>query len=272
MISSIIFSKNRACQLHLLLESVEENYPVFDTNVFYDYSNEKFENGYELIKERFSSKEINWKKEENFQEDLINLIESCEELICFFTDDDILYRNPTIPPKRIESLFTEVEDICCLSFRLGQNTTIQDQYTEQKAYTPQDCFSNQEFILWNWKHSPGFVSNFYYPFSVDGHIYRKKDVKKLLTMFSFDNPNNMEGGAVSYTSCLPDLMSCMGQSCVVNTPINIAGSSRNRAGEKFGLSIEELNNKYVQGQTIDIKSINFSNVIGCHQELEMEIN
>jgi hypothetical protein len=56
---------------------------------------------------------------------------------------------------------------------------------------------------------------------------------------------------------------------VVNTPINIAGDSKNRAGEKFGISLKDMNRRYIDGETISLESIDFSNVVGCHQELEI---
>ena len=44
----IIFSKNRACQLHLLLESIEKNSnSLFDVvKVVYLFTNKDYENGY----------------------------------------------------------------------------------------------------------------------------------------------------------------------------------------------------------------------------------
>ena len=62
-------------------------------------------------------------------------------------------------------------------------------------------------------------------------------------------------------------MSCLYDSSVVNTPLNLAGSSQNRAGEQFGISLEELNNIYVDGLRISLEDMDFSNIISCHQEL-----
>jgi hypothetical protein len=51
-INSIIFSKDRASQLHLLINSLYKNAPgIFNLNVLYTFSNEDFEKGYEKLKE-----------------------------------------------------------------------------------------------------------------------------------------------------------------------------------------------------------------------------
>ena len=56
MINAIIFSKDRAAQLRLLIYSIQKNAPhVFNLNVIYTSSNEEFNKGYEKVKEEFSS-------------------------------------------------------------------------------------------------------------------------------------------------------------------------------------------------------------------------
>ncbi len=56
MINAIIFSKDRASQLRLLLYSIQKNAPhAFNLNVIYTSSNEEFKQGYEKLKDEFSS-------------------------------------------------------------------------------------------------------------------------------------------------------------------------------------------------------------------------
>ena len=63
-------------------------------------------------------------------------------------------------------------------------------------------------------------------------------------------------------------MSCPIESVVVNSPINLVGSSQNSAGLKYGVPLEELNDMFLSGRAIDLDSMDFSNVRGCHQEIE----
>ncbi len=55
MINAIIFSKDRALQLRLLLYSIEKNSPLtFKLNVIYKYSDDSFKEGYEKVKSEFA--------------------------------------------------------------------------------------------------------------------------------------------------------------------------------------------------------------------------
>ena len=57
MITSVIFSKNRACQLDLLLRSIHENLPRFiETYVLYCATNDDFACGYEKLIKKFRYK------------------------------------------------------------------------------------------------------------------------------------------------------------------------------------------------------------------------
>ena len=52
MINAIIFSKDKACQLELLLKSIRRNTSnLFDIKVIYETSNGVFKQGYEKLKE-----------------------------------------------------------------------------------------------------------------------------------------------------------------------------------------------------------------------------
>ena len=271
MLSSIIFSRDRASQLHLLLDSLSKNFFLSGTNVIYKYTDEEHKLGYEMVQKSFPGYEgVNWVREEDFQKDTLDTVDKSENLVCFFTDDDIFYRPIHVDIDDIKELFDSVENIGCLSFRLGENTTIQDQYTGQVCVTPKKvAIYKDNFFVWDWKNYTGMLSNFYYPFSVDGHVYRKAEIQHLLSRYQFSNPNNLEGDGTNHTKVLPPYICCLQHSCVVNTPINIAGDSKNRAGEKFGISLKDMNRRYIDGETISLESIDFSNVVGCHQELEI---
>jgi hypothetical protein len=69
---------------------------------------------------------------------------------------------------------------------------------------------------------------------------------------------------------IPAMMAAFEQSVVINTPLNrVQETCLNRAGETFGQSAEEMNKLYLDGNRLDFKSIDFSNIIGCHQELKI---
>ena len=269
MITSIVFSKNRACQLDLLLSSIEKNFQDTDEIfVIYKHTDDLFQKAYDLLVEKFSkNKQIKFVLESDFQEDTIRACsEAKNNYLAFFVDDDIVYRDVSIN-KLLDGAFTE--NMSCISLRLGDNTVVQDCYTGQPCIIP-DIHNVIEkdggvLFVWNWISLGGRHTNFGYPFSVDGHVYPKEDIIPIIQQYEYDTPNAFEG-RFDKNWLKPD-MCCLKTSSVVNTPLNLVGSSQNRAGEQFGISLEELNNKYVEGFIISLEDMDFSNITGCHQEL-----
>ena len=176
MISTIVFSKDRACQLDFLLTSlIQKGNKLFDINVLYEHSNDSFEAGYSKLMEKYPS--LNWVKETDFQKDTADLIRKGGDLVCFFVDDNILYRKIEVGEDTITKLFDN-RDVFCLSLRLGANTIIQNEYTMQECVIPlRGEFVNETFLIWDWitqcEHcrSP-LTGNYAYPFSVDGHVFK----------------------------------------------------------------------------------------------------
>ena len=283
MISTIVFSKDRACQLDFLLTSlIQKGNKLFDINVLYEHSNESFKAGYSKLMEKYPS--LNWVEETDFQKDTTDLIRKGGDLVCFFVDDNILYRKIEVDKDVITKLFDN-RDVFCLSLRLGANTIIQNEYTMQECVIPlRGEFVNETFLVWDWftqcEHCRApLTGNYAYPFSVDGHIFEKSLVEKLIgneddfVKIEFDTPNAFEGRIWDKgweINDTPKKMSSFQESMVVNIPLNLVGSSENMSGQKFGVSLEELNKKYLEGNEPDLDNMDFSNVQGCHQEIQLK--
>ena len=112
--------------------------------------------------------------------------------------------------------------------------------------------------------------NFGYPFSVDGHIFRAKDVSKIISQYEFETPNALEGRGMPFLGDMQQLMASYTHSCLVNTPLNIVGSSENRSGVHYGLSLDEFNSKYLNREVPDFEAMDFSDIIASHQEVKVE--
>ena len=268
MISTIIFSKDRACQLDFLLTSLIENDGgIFDINILYDHSNDGFKAGYEKLSKKYPF--LGWTEESNFQEDTINLVKKGGELVCFFVDDNILYKEIEVDHSSITDLFDK-EDIFCLSLRLGANTIIQNEYLDRPCVLPEKAvLINDTYLVWNWRSLPPYT-NFAYPFSVDGHILAKDLVLSVLSNYTFDTPNALEGRALPHISDFSENMSSLKESVLVNTPLNLVGSSENKSGQKFGVTLNELNDLYLNGNSPSLEDMDFSSVRGCHQEIQLK--
>ncbi len=265
MINGIVFSKDRAAQLKLFLDSVEKNANgVFSLSVIYTYSNNEFEQGYEKLIEQFP--EIKWIREVEFRNQTLNAIEnSLFDYTCFFTDDDIIYKK--VEESEMVSKLEEDNDTFCFSMRLGLNTN--KCYTMRCDNVIMPDYEDEKFIKWNWTVH---YMDFGYPLSVDGHIFRTKEIYKLSKKVMFQNPNTFEAALQMFSNYPRKTMWSYKESRLVNSPSNVVQNVfPNREGEFHGISPKELNDEFLSGKQISLNDIDFSNIVGCHQELDLQI-
>ena len=128
LLNVIIFSKDRAMQLHLLLESILLNFNVEDykLNILYKASNDEYNRGYNTIRDLFP--QFTYKREESFKEDLLSVFNDSEYTV-FLTDDDIIYQSFKLNNDELHNIFMLTE-ANCFSLRLGLNT--KHCYTQQR--------------------------------------------------------------------------------------------------------------------------------------------
>jgi len=283
-LSVVIFSKDRAAQLDLCLKSIYKNLGILKEHlkiyIIYTASSEEFKKAYvklttELYKQSPSVYFFPEEKFGGFQKTLNYCIKHWEDYVLFFTDDDIVYRE--FLDADFDKIVSDMENenLICISMRLGTNTFVQDQYTNSYCLIPDNVILSSEKIRkWNWKEQPKHI-NFAYPFSLDGTLFSSSTAKKIIDKTpGYHNPNSLEGKAFAcikdYIDELPDSMGCFEKSCVINTPINrVQETCLNGAGKFFGNTPEELNENFLKGKRLTLEGMDFSTIIGAHQELKL---
>jgi len=273
MINGLIVSKNRACQLRLLLESISANAPSLlnEVLIIYASSNEKFAKGYDKLKEEKILPNIVWQEEVDFIPDFLNALKTCKsEYICGIVDDCVFYKKIPSTPEQIEKLMGE-NDCFCFSFRLGLNTTTQN-YLEPELYVPLKKYQENAFcVKWDWKEWDDKL-NYGYPISLDGHIFRSKEISDLSHMFKFDRLRHWEG--LVNGNCRDktgrNTMASYRQNVLFSIPANCVQDPPLVSGEIYAYSEEELNEKYLNGEVIDLLRMEyaFQNVTWSHNEFE----
>ena len=184
MINSIIFKNNP--QHKLFLESLEKNAPGI-----------------------FKISEIN--DSENFKQELLSLISSDFEYTAFFTEGDILF--DIINEDDIISAFSD-EEVFCFSLRLGENTTHCNALNIVNNLYDQEVVG--DIIKWEWsKHYLDFGC----PLSLDGHIFRTKEIYKLVKNIPFKNPDSLEEGLQAYEFLPREKMAAFKNSVLVNANV-----------------------------------------------------
>ena len=175
MITSIIFSKNRPLQLDLCLNSIKKNFSDSENIVIYTNSQE-YKQAYDVLREEHPDIEY-WPQSNSLFKDIyLAIINSTNEYICFFTDDNIVHRE--LPPLR-KDILDHTETIC-FSLRMGSNIN-QRSYNGQicNDLPPSEIFQvDENTIYWN-KTRNAYGSYWSYCLSVDGHIFRKKDLEEM---------------------------------------------------------------------------------------------
>ena len=278
-LSIVIFSKDRAAQLDLCLNSIYKNLSSvsdsFKIDVVYTASSKDFEKGYDKLKNYWDYSFLYFHDEAiygGFRETLESVMNECGEYVLFFTDDDIVYRE-------INHRYEDIKigsEIFCLSLRLGCNTFVQDQYRNTNCVIPDDVILGDDLIrTWDWKTQQK-DTNFAYPFSVDGHMFKSEWAKTIIkNTKGYHNPNSLEGKAQHVVKdmldTLPDKMACFETSNVINTPVNrVQETCTNKAGIFFTEPAEELNSQFISGSRLSLEDMDFSTIIGVHQEIKLK--
>lgn len=263
MIGAIAFSRDRACQLDLLLRSLEENASgVFDpVFVIWHATSEEFREGYQRCVGEHP--DVAWIKEDGLTYQTHHCITASGRLVAFFTDDDVLYR--PLDRAAIYEHALNREDVLCFSLRLGHNTTFCYPHGRRQQL-PRQFSWNGDLLLWEWQRAE---QDWSYPFSLDGHLYRRADLLALLDGRNFSTPNFLEETLMSDPASLRrPLMAAYSESRLVSIPANIVSQSHmNRHGQEHPMSTAVLNERYLAGEQIDLASMNFSGVRGAHHEL-----
>lgn len=264
MINSIIFSRDRASQLKLLLDSLNKNAPgVFNLNVIYCYSSLSYKEGYNKLIEEYGNK-VNFIEESCFEDDVKLTLNSDYGFSIFFTDDNVLYR--PINEDEIVSSFDD-DEVFCFSLRLGTNVTWCYTMSVENKLIEYETLDN--LIKWDWsKH----YLDFGYPLSLEGHIFKTKEILKFTKKIQFDNPNKFEYKLQVFNNFPKQKMSSYKESALVSIPNNIVNrESPNISGTKYGVSTEVLNSNFILGNYINLDDLDFNNIKGCYQEIDYKI-
>jgi hypothetical protein len=265
----IIFSRDRAAQLDLLLSSLERNAEPEETWVIWRGSSADYRDGYEIVIRERGSLVFRFDNESEGFERSTNLIVGSEgDFVTFLCDDDVLFA-PLFAPLLAfgEGDHGTNERLLCLSLRLGTNTT--------RCYPT--GLSNFNSLIgdiglpWDWRAMQG---DFAYPGSLDGHIFRTADVQRILDGRTFRNPTELEdalqAGCLDLAEERP-LMACYPRSVLCSVPVNkTSEQSQVRAGERFPVSAAALNERFLDGWRLDLDSLDFSGVDSAHYEVDLE--
>lgn len=264
MIKLLVWSKDRACQLELLLNSLNRHAAgLFDINIIYTFSSGFYKAGYKKLQD--SDYAATWIYETNLQKQTRDFINSAEDHVSFSTDDQVFFKHVNQ-----ESLLKHLpqNDNEIFSFRLGFNTLVQDCHAGTYQRPLYNYVIEDDIVSWNTNEYHPF-DNYGYPLALDTHVFRATKMQELISYFEFKNTNQLESKMQNYTSTI-NRMSSFTNSVSVNIPCNNM-STITRSGEKFAFDVQFLNEQFLNGKRLDLDSIESNAWVGCHQEFDLQL-
>ncbi|ESP62794.1 glycosyltransferase involved in cell wall biogenesis-like protein [Smithella sp. ME-1] len=186
----IVFSKDRALQLHALLSSYLENVvSPAPLHILYRVSTSLHQKAYDEVIEMFSGK-FSFTRQSSyasFKNDLVKLLESLHAQKVFFLVDDIL----VIEKFDINDFALLDTDKTVPSLRMGLN--LKKCYTVQKEQPLPELMPNPDIndskIFWKWDRG---LYDWSYPLSVDGHYFSTQEITTMTKLINFSAPNTYE--------------------------------------------------------------------------------
>jgi len=258
----VIFSKDRASQLELLLRSFlisckEAMDPsIVRISVVWLATNEEFKAGYQQLQTYLPT--VNWISQSEFKKDVVSALDPGYSLTMFLVDDDVFIDSFSLTDKEI-GLAKSHTGVVATSLRLWEGSTY--------CYPINKDQKIPEFVkscVWKWSGQQG---DWGYPMSVDGNIYRTSFVRPLCLINVYRNPNEFEAMLMSVKD-KPEYMVCYRKgSKLLNVPANLVQDVfPNRHSNRF--SVKNLNDRYLGGDVISLENITGLKPNTPHYELE----
>jgi hypothetical protein len=188
-IDSIVFSKDRAMQLHAFLSSfiemVKNRGRVF---VLYTYSNERQKRSYDDLQKLFATENFVFIEETNFRHQLINILEKSNAGKILFYVDDMIFTH-----KIDYNLFKSIDTnsyVLALSRGMDMDYSI---VLAKKIDLPEFKKTNEDLYQFQWNYSDKY-SDWTYPLGVSGYMYGRIEIMSLIKAIDFKAPNSLEYG------------------------------------------------------------------------------
>jgi len=267
-INILVFSKNRALQLDLCLNSFYKRCLDFEfANIYVLYKVDNlFKISYKVIQKEHPN--INMIKEIDFRQNLLDII-SNKKYILFLTDDSIFCNDFSL--REIIELLEENEKILGFSFRLGLNTRYCYPLDKDQNLPTGMIHSNNIFIYY-W---PNAEYDYGYPLELSSSLYYVKDIMKIVKLApNISNPNVLESILDYFKNDFKEnknLLACYYKSVAFANPINKVQKSAylNRSGVNYKYSPENLLTMYEDGVRINPDKFQGLVTNAAHMEIDL---
>jgi hypothetical protein len=250
----IVFSKDRAMQLHALLSSyfstVKKPAPL---TILYTTSSERHEHSYKELRLLFANRAVTFYKERSFKKDVEQIVTNVNVQTIFFMTDDGLFIDSFDmdeiagfnPLKIVPTLIKGLDLTYCY---------IQNKQQDLPEFIqPDQLHLSANMKCWEWGNAiPG--SDWAYPLSLDTTFYNRSELVLLLQQIQYKGPNSLESSLHNnyHSVFLKRKGICYSKAKYVNIVCNVVNSEHDN--RNTGLhSVESLLEKWEAGYKINIE-------------------
>lgn len=269
LIGGVVFSMDRALQLHALLGSYQDLVTGrVKLTIIYRATSEAHDAAYqEVISEYAGLVEV---KRQELRKDFKALLtealsESLAKHVFFLVDDNMF-----VEPVDLTSFACQASTYCVPSLRMGKN--LSRSYTLQRRQAvPHFCTlestTDEPLLAWLWK---GGEQDWNYPLSVDGHVFQRIEILALAKSLDFDSPNRFEEQLQKFHAAFSWRHGvCYAKSRLINIPYNrVQTDIANLHG---AVHQEDMLRMWNEGYRIDRKLYYGIVNESAHQELPLRL-
>jgi len=251
-IDCMIWSKDRAMQLDLLLRSVRDMYPdVNKVHVRYDYSTEEFKQAYDRIRDTDYDINICYYKQGTLEQDTKDILRAITSKYMFCCVDDGVFIAPLRNTDRLLEAFTE--DVSAISIRMSPDITY-CYGSKMDSPVPKFTECKHNYLKWKWSESH-YMTDWGYPGAIDSQIYRTQWLRDIILPFNFTLPTHLETHLnTNREKFFKPYMVSNNYTCLLNVPMNRIQQEwfHNPHGE---IDPQELNKLFLDNYKIDTSNI-----------------
>jgi len=251
MINCLIFSRDRACQLDLLLRSIRDNFKdIKAVYVLAKGTTLEYWQGYWKVSDYIQKppRVLIRNEGDDFRKMTLQSIRTdcIYPYTIIFSDDDVVIR-----PVDLDILRHYKDDVNAITLRMGKHITYcyaKDVYMDLPTFVEQD-----KYMLWNWQQYRRDL-DWGYPMSMAGNIWRTEPLKELWNKIDFTAPNWIEGYMVGHAPRDKPYTVSFKEQHVYNVANNLVQTvCKNRHSGKY--PVEELNQKFLDGYRISTETL-----------------
>lgn len=278
MLNLVIISKDDIQSLNLLIDSVYKN--ISNLNkirpfVIYQASDKNMSSSYEQLNNELKDFAF-IEGTHSIKNDISELLSDNKdnEKTLFFKDNDVLYDNvDDIDP--IINTIDNNEDVFCFSLRLGKNITKCATMEGAENIFRDYSYLGDEVLKWNWQDH---YLDFGFPFSLSGHIFRTKEIKKLIKKTRASSPEEVEESLLMFDSFPRDHMASFKKSKSVTIddiifPVPDQDGNEKRVNKTQGGNVAYyyLNTRFMKGSRLTTEQLDFDAVEMCNTAIEVRL-